>query len=57
MYDDLSVNPDISKRTPFLYLEKIPIKKPENNPNQPCQLDLNKLKNIFLQANIRDREI
>ncbi len=57
MYDDLSVNPDISKRTPFLYLEKIPIKKPETSPTQPCQLDLNKLKNIFLQANIRDREI
>lgn len=55
MYDDLSVNPDISKRNRCFMLEKIPVKKQENIVNQPCQLDLNKIKNLFLQANIPEK--
>ena len=53
MYEDLSVNPDVSKRIFDGYLEKIPLKKPENAA--PVQLDLHKIKSLFLMANIRDK--
>ena len=56
MYEDLSVNPDISKRIFLSTLERIVPKKLESN-NWSCQLDLAKIKHIFLQANLKDKEI
>lgn len=49
MNEDLSVNPDVSK-------QRIALKKPEGN-NASCQLDFGKIKHLFLQANLKDREI
>lgn len=53
-YDDLSMNPDISKRTHLSISERIQFKKQESN-SIACQLDLSKIKHLFLQANIKDK--
>lgn len=54
MNEDLSVS--VSKRTSFSNVEKIVPKKQENG-NIGCQLDLGKIKQLFLQVAIPEKQV
>lgn len=56
MMEDLSITPDLSKRTLIDIIEKIALKRQET-VNQNYQIDLGRIRNIFLMANNKDKEL
>ena len=54
--EDLSITPDLSKRTVLRYVEKIALKRQET-VNQNYQIDLGRVRSIFLLASNKEKEL